>query len=565
MWFIDAFREAPALAVFLTIGLGFLLGKLKFKGFSLGTVTSVLIVGVLVGQMDVNVGGPLKSVSFMLFLFCIGYSVGPQFFSSMKGDGLKEVLFAVVMCVMILGVSWAVAVWMGLDPGQAAGMMAGASTASPVVGAAEDTVSTLSAPAESIKRMLDAIPVCYAMTYVFGTIGAVWLIGYIGPAMMGGLDKVREATRRYEDEHSSSSISADPAFFNAARPVAYRAFVADGEGMKEPRTVEEIERHYASEGRRIIVERMRGADGKAVEATGGMTVSPGATVVISGRREMLVGDNSWLGREVADVELLTFPVEDVPVTIGKHTERMLVSELVTKDYMHGVDVKGLKRDGKFIPPGKDVYVQPGDVLEIVGRKKDVGVASKHLGFADVPSLATDFVFVGLGVLIGGLLGMIAFKVGDVSVSLGTSGGALISGLVFGWLRSKRPVYGAIPKASLWVFNNLGLNMYIAVIGIASGPSFVSSFEAVGPKIFLAGMIVTVVPLFFGLIIAHKVFRFHPAIALGCCAGARKTTAGLGAIQERLGSTVPAIGYTITYAVSNTLLIIFGIVLVLLTA
>ena len=244
---------------------------------------------------------------------------------------------------------------------------------------------------------------------------------------------------------------------------------------------------------------------------------------------------------------------------------MLVSELVTKDYMHGVDVKGLKRDGKFIPPGKDVYVQSGDVLEIVGRKKDVGVASKHLGFADVPSLATDFVFVGLGVLIGGLLGMIAFKVGDVSVSLGTSGGALISGLVFGWLRSKRPVYGAIPKASLWVFNNLGLNMYIAVIGIASGPSFVSSFEAVGPKIFLAGMIVTVVPLFFGLIIAHKVFRFHPAIALGCCAGARKTTAGLGAIQERLGSTVPAIGYTITYAVSNTLLIIFGIVLVLLTA
>lgn len=565
MWFINALREAPALAVFLTIGLGFLLGKLKLKGFSLGTVTSVLIVGVIVGQLDINVGGPLKSVSFMLFLFCIGYSVGPQFFSSLKGDGLKEVMFAVVMCLMILGASWAVAAWMNLDPGQAAGMMAGASTASPVVGAAEDTVNNLNISPDKIKEMLGAIPVCYAMTYVFGTIGAVWLIGYIGPALMGGLDKVRQLTRQYENEHATSSISDNPAFFNAARPVAYRAFKANGTGMTRPYTIAEIEKHYADSGRRIRVERVKGKDGKAIDAVDEMIVNPADTIVISGRREVIVGDNSWLGEEVAAVDLLTFPVEDVPVTIGKHTRKMLVSELVTQDFMHGVDVKDLKRNGKSVPPGKDVYIQPGDALEIVGPKKYVTLASKHLGYADVPSLATDFVFVGFGVLLGGLLGMIAFKLGSVSVSLGTSGGALISGLIFGWLRSKRPVYGSIPKASLWVFNNLGLNMYIAVIGIASGPSFISSFEAVGPKIFLAGIIVTTVPLFIGLILSYKVFRFHPAIALGCCAGARKTTAGLGAIQERLGSTVPAMGYTITYAVSNTLLIIFGILLVMLTA
>ena len=156
------------------------------------------------------------------------------------------------------------------------------------------------------------------------------------------------------------------------------------------------------------------------------------------------------------------------------------------------------------------------------------------------------------------------KIGAVSVSLGASGGALIVGLVMGWLRSRRPVVGAIPKASLWVFNNLGLNMYIAVIGIASGPSFISAFTEVGPKIFVAGLIVTLVPLFLSIIIGHKLFKFHPAVTLGCCAGARKTTACLGAVQERLGSTVPALGYTITYAVSNTLLILYGIVLVLVT-
>lgn len=187
MWFLEVLRHTPSLAVFLTIGLGFWFGKLKYKGFSLGTVTSVLIVGVIVGQLNIEVGGPLKTVSFLLFLFCIGYSVGPQFFRSLRGDGLREVLFAVVVCVLILGVALAVSFWLGLNPGEAAGMMAGASTASPVVGAAEDTVRSLPASSDSISQMVNVIPVCYAMTYVFGTIGAVWLLGYIGPAMMGGL------------------------------------------------------------------------------------------------------------------------------------------------------------------------------------------------------------------------------------------------------------------------------------------------------------------------------------------------------------------------------------------
>ncbi|MDE6825684.1 MAG: aspartate-alanine antiporter, partial [Paramuribaculum sp.] len=123
MWLVETLRHTPSLAVFLTIGLGFLLGKVKVKGIALGTVTSVLIIGVLVGQMDINVGGPLKSVSFLLFLFCIGYSVGPQFFRSLRGEGLKEVLFAVVVCVLILLASIGVAFLFDLNPGQAAGMM----------------------------------------------------------------------------------------------------------------------------------------------------------------------------------------------------------------------------------------------------------------------------------------------------------------------------------------------------------------------------------------------------------------------------------------------------------
>lgn len=566
MWFVEALRHTPALAVFLTIGLGFWLGKLKFKGIALGTVTAVLIVGVLVGQLDIPVGGPLKTVSFLLFLFCIGYSVGPQFFKSLKGEGLKEVLFAVVVCTLILAASIGVAYLFGLNPGQAVGMMAGASTASPVVGAGEDTVNSLSGAPEVIKGMVDAIPVCYAMTYVFGTLGAVWLLGYVGPAMMGGLDKVKSMTHELEKTLSPVTPGSDPSSFNACRPIAFRAFTADGSWISQPRTVAELEAEFQSQGKRITVERIkRISDGEVIKAvTPESIIEKGDTVALAGRREMIVGDHAWLGPEVPGVDLLSFSVEDVDVTVARRFKETTVHELMEQPYMEGVDIKKIVRNDVALNPLGGTTVRHGDVVELVGLKKYLDRASKEIGYADPRTLSTDFVFIGLGILLGGLLGALAVKIGAVSVSLGASGGALIIGLVMGWLRAKRPVAGAIPKASLWVFNNLGLNMYIAVIGIASGPSFISAFTEVGPKIFIAGLIVTLVPLFLSILIGHKLFKFHPAVTLGCCAGARKTTAGLGAVQERLGSTVPALGYTITYAVSNTLLILYGIVLVLVT-
>lgn len=567
MWFVDVLRHTPALAVFLTIGIGFWLGKLKIKGISLGTVTSVLIVGVLVGQLNVDVGGPLKTVSFLLFLFCIGYSVGPQFFKSLRGDGLKEVLFALVVCVLILATAFGVSILFGLNPGQAAGMMAGASTASPVVGAAEDTVNSLAGDPDYIKGMADAIPVCYAMTYVFGTLGAVWLLGYVGPAMMGGLDKVKAMTRELEKTLSPVGSGDDPSSMVACRPVAFRAFKADGPWMDTERTVAALVAEFEKLGIRAIVERVRRvSDGSIADAVGPETViCKGDTVAVASRREMIVGEHPWLGKEVADIELLSFKVEDVDVTVVRKFKETTVHEIVSEPWMDGVDIKQIVRNDVVLNPLGGTTVRPGDIVELVGTRKNIDRAAKHFGYADYRTISTDFVFIGLGILLGGLLGALAIKMGSVSVSLGASGGALVMGLVMGWWRSRRPTFGSIPKASLWVFNNLGLNMYIAVIGIASGPSFVSAFSAVGPKIFVAGLIVTLVPLFLAILIGHKLFKFPPAVTLGCCAGARKTTAGLGAVQERLGSSVPALGYTITYAVSNTVLIIFGIILVILTS
>lgn len=566
MWFVDVLRHTPALAVFLTIGVGFWLGKLKFKGIALGTVTAVLIVGVLVGQLDIPVGGPLKTFAFLLFLFCIGYSVGPQFFRSLRGSGLKQVLFAVIICVLILGSALGVSYWFGLNPGQAVGMMAGASTASPALGAAEDTVNSLSASPEQIKDMVDAIPVCYAMTYMFGTLGAVWLLGYVGPAMMGGIEKVKQQTRELEKTLSPVDSNADPASMVACRPIAFRAFAATGPWMDQPRTIEDLEKAFADKKCRVTVERIKQAsDGAVIDnITPSTPIKKDDIVVIAARREMIVGDHAWFGTEVPGVDLLNFRVDDIDVTVSRKFKKTSVHDLMEQRFMDGVDIKRVVRNGVALNPLGGTEVLPGDIVELIGMRKNIDVAAKQIGYADPKTLSTDFVFVGLGVLLGGIIGALAIKAGAVSISLGASGGALIAGLFMGWWRSKRPTFGQIPKASLWVFNNLGLNLYVAVIGIASGPSFISAFSEVGPKIFLAGIIVTFIPLFLGIIIGHKFFKFPPAVTLGCCAGARKTTAGLGAVQERLGSTLPALGYTVTYAVSNPLLILFAIVLVLLT-
>ncbi len=156
-------------------------------------------------------------------------------------------------------------------------------------------------------------------------------------------------------------------------------------------------------------------------------------------------------------------------------------------------------------------------------------------------------------------------IGGIPVSLSTSGGALIAGLVLGWLRSKHPTFGGIPDSSVWLMNNLGLNMFIAVVGITAAPTFVSGIKEAGWMLFVAGIICTSLPLILGVLIGDKIFRFPPAINLGCCAGARTTTASLGAIQDSIGSSVPALGYTITYAIGNTLLILMGVAVTLICA
>ncbi len=559
----DILREYPTLALFLTIGLGFFIGKIKIGSFQLGSVTSVLLVGVIVGQIDIPMSGPLKMVFFMMFLFSIGYSVGPDFFKSLKGTGLKQALFAVLMSAMCFVSVFVMARIMGYTKGETVGLFSGSETCSALLGVGSEALERLGLPKEALDKELNIIPVCYAVTYIFGTLGTVILVGNLGPRLLGGLEKVRHQTFELEQKLNAGDHSDDPAYANALSTIAYRSYKVDNPFFNEPQSVRSIEKHLAKKGLEVYIDRVL-HNGEIKAPRHDDQVYQGDEIVVCGQREYMIHIEDYLGKETANVKLLSYPLERVGVLVTKKDFiDTPISELRRKKFMHGVVIRDAKRDGQPLEISGETTFKKGDKLTVLGRTERVRRVTPHMGHVDRPSIQSDLMFVGLAIFIGGLFGAISIWIGSIPVSFGTSGGSLVAGLVFGWLRSKRPTYGHISPGALWIMNNLGLNVFIAVVGIEAAPSFVAGIKAVGPMLFVVGAITTLIPLCFGLFLGHKIFKFNPAITLGCCCGTRTCTAALGAVQTTLGSTLPAIGYTVTYAVSNILLIVWGLLTVML--
>lgn len=555
-------RDYPTLALFLTVGLGFLIGRVKIGSFSLGSVTACLLVGVAVGQLNIPMSGPLKQVFFMLFLFSIGYSVGPDFFKSLRGGGAKQALFAVLMSSMCCAVTLVIALIMKYSKGETIGLFSGSQTCSSLLGVGGEAIGRLGLSQEALKKQMDIIPVCYAVTYIFGTLGTVIILGNFGAKLLGGTEKVKRQTAELEKELNSSDSSKGPGYLNANVQVAYRAYRADDVYFITPRSIRETEKYLHAIGVDVYIDHIR-HNGEIFAPRYDDIISKGDEIVVCGRSEYIIHVEQYIGEELADTELLDYPLERTPVLVTKKDFIGIpLHELRKRKYLHGVVIRDAVRDGKDILIEGDTKFQKGDKLRLVGRPVQIRKACKRIGHADRPSVQSDLMFVGLALFIGGLFGAMSIWIGSIPVSFGTSGGALVAGLVFGWLRSKRPTFGYIPPSAVWLMNNLGLNVFVSVVGIEAAPSFVAGLKSVGPMLFVAGAIGTSIPVLFGLWLGHKVFKFNPAITLGCTAGTRTCTAALGAVQDSLGSTTPAIGYAVTYAVSNILLIIWGLVTVM---
>ncbi|HEY2920046.1 MAG TPA: aspartate-alanine antiporter [Candidatus Binatia bacterium] len=558
-WFFATLRTYPEIAIFLALALGYYFGKFTFKGIGLGAVTATLLAGVIIGQIGITISPPLKSTVFLMFLFAVGYAVGPQFVRGVAKDGLPQAIFSAVQCVFSLAIPVVIAKMAGYDLGYAAGLYAGSQTISASMGLATDAINRLGLAADQTKALLDGIPVAYAVTYMFGTVGSAIVIALLGPALLR-ID-LPVACKEYEEkEGGTKELGGAGSAWHRWELRAYRVQLGGrAVGLRA------AEAEALVPDARVFVLRIR-RNGTIEEATADTVLREGDAVAVVGPREVLVKLIGEGAKEVDDPELLNVPVEGVDVYVtSKDVDGKTLVELAQRPSARGVFLRKITRGAvaTSIPILPNTKIYRGDILTLVGRTQDTTAATKLLGVVDRATDVADVAFIGAAIVLGALLGALVFNVKGVPLTLSTAGGALVMGIVGGWLRSVRPFFGRIPTPTVWFMNSVGLNIFIAIVGISAGPGFINGLKTQGIGLFLWGAVATTIPLVLGMFIAKYLFRFHDALTLGIISGSRTTTASLGLVCDIAKSQVPALGYTVTYAVGNTLLTIWGMVVIML--
>jgi putative transport protein len=554
-YFVKALQQHPELAVFLVLALGFFIGRLKIGSFSLGTVVGTLLAGVVVGQLAIKIPDIVKAIFFDLFLFTTGYKVGPQFFRGLKKDALPQFAVTLVLCVTCLIAAFTASKLIGYDVGTAAGLLAGAFTESTVIGTASDAINRLNIPGPEKMRLINNIPVAYAISYLVGTGFVVWFLSNLGPRLM-------RVNLKEEAEKLQAQISGreepEAGEQSAFQRFGVRAYRVTNENLLN-KTIAEIE--AMSKDMRVFISRVR-HEGVIIEPEPATVIHRGDVITVTARTEVLIARGTVIGTEVEDKALLDFPHEVLDVVI---TNKALIGktlrELAAFDFARGVFLQNLMRVGESMPYTPETIVDRGDVMRLVGPRRDVERAALKLGYADRPSSATDMIFVGTGIVLGGLVGLLSITVGGLPITLTASGGALIMGLVFGWLRSVRPTFGRIPEAAMWVFDTVGLTTFMAVVGLGAGPSFIAGIQKSGISLIFVGLLVAVLPHITAIVFGRYILKMNPLILLGACSGAGTVTAALRALQDEAHSKLPVLGYTVPYAIGNILLTAWGPVLV----
>jgi putative transport protein len=557
VWVEQFLVTYPELAVFLAISLGYLIGGIKLGGFCLGPVTGSLFAGILIGQFaDVPIAAMAKSFVFLLFLFGIGYSVGPQFLQALKRDGLKPVLLAVVVCVTGLLAAIAVAKTLDLDPGFAAGLLSGSLTESPAMGTASEAINALPLPEADRARFVAHIAVADTVCYIFGALGVILFCSVAGPRLLG-IDLTAEALKLERELGMTRTAAGVSSAWHRFELRAYRiAENAPIVGVSMIAAETRFPEH------RLFIQRLR-RESAILEPSPEVLINPGDVVAVSGAREALIEVLGPRAEEVEDRTLLDIPVSvaDVLLTSPEIAGRS-VKDLARQSWARSLYLRGITRGENDIPLAPGVTVERGDIVRLVGPEAVVSRAAKEIGVIVAATTTTDFFVLGLAIFLGGLAGvLVAFPIGDMRISLSTSVGTLLAGLLVGHLRTRFPLFGRIPDAAVSLMTALGLAAFVAMIGLHAGPVFISAVAEAGIGLLLGGVVVTLTPMIVGLYFGRYVLRMNPVLLLGGLTGAQTMTAGMAAVQERSGSTVAVLGYTPAVPIGHVLLTTWGTVIV----
>jgi aspartate-alanine antiporter len=553
------FTAAPLAAIALAVALGYLFGKFRIGTFVLGPVAATLLVAIALGQLGVKISGDVKTLAFALFIYALGYMIGPQFVSSLGRSTLKQVHITVLSSVVVVLTVWALAKGFGLDKGTAAGVLAGGATESAAIGTASDALASQPLSQEEIARMTSNIGVAYAITYLFGTFTVIFFASTLAPKLLG-ID-IAQASRDYERELSGGVAEMPSGQFKALPAVVARVYQINSRSGGHK--VRELEREIDG----IVIEQVvRGATALAVQPD--LKLQPGDRVAVAGKRGQVIGRiEEVLGPESADSSGLDLIGETREVVVtSKKIAGHTIGELkaaIDPNAQRGVFVSALTRLNQPLPLADNTKVAIGDVAKLAGVRPDVERAVKLVGYPTPPADKTDFLYLGLGLTFGFALGKLGVRFGGSLLGLGTGGGCLIAGLLFGWLRARRPTFGQLPAAAAMYLKDFGLAVFVACIGLATGPEALKQIIRYGVALPVAGIAVALVPGLFCLYYGKYVLKMNPVVLIGALCGRQASTPAINAVTLAAGNNTPVLGYTVPYTVANILLTLAGPVVVLI--
>jgi aspartate-alanine antiporter len=553
------FTASPIVALFLCLAIGYALGKIRIGRFRLGGMPGTLFAAILLGQVGVEVDDNIKTMFFALFIYSLGYVSGPQFFRSLGRSTLDQVHLAVFSSVVIFVTVWCLAQVLDLDKGTAAGLLAGSTTESASVGTAGETLTHMAIDDELKDSLVANITVTYAITYLFGFTLVVFFTSAIAPRLLG-ID-LKNAAREYERALGGTDAELEPGQEAALRPVLVRVYrVTNPEAIGT--TLGSFAEHY---GEGVHIQQLA-RRGRQQHLSDDLTLKKWDRVTLVGMRDVIVPAGKFLGDETAQVEGLEFVGEsrDVVVTHERLIGTTLrdARKLVDPELHRGVFATHLSRLGRDIEIRPLTRLQAGDMLTLYGPAENVEKSARAIGYTVDQGHGVDYIYLGLGIIVGILIGMITVPIAGASVALHTGGGCLISGLLFGWLRSKRPWFGSLPTPTAIHLRDFGLAMFIASVGLAAGPEAAEVLREQGIILPILAIALVSVTLLASLYYAKLVLKMEPVVICGALAGILTCTPALNAIVAEAGSESPVIGYTVPYAIANVLLTLLGPVIVL---
>ncbi len=550
-WLQGELKHSPEILLFLSLAIGFWIGQLQFGKFQFGGVAGSLLVAVGLSLLGVPVDNGVKAILFALFIYAVGFESGPQFFKSLGPQSIKEILLAVFMAVCGLITVLIMAKLFNLDKGLAAGLAAGGMTQSAIIGTAGDAISRLDLPLAEIQKLQANVAIGYAVTYIFGSLGAIIICVNLLPKFMGR--EIHDDALKAQSERLKGAFELAPGQELAMPEIVGRIYkVKQASGL----SIAELESVQPS----ITLERLKRKD-QLIDVSPELVLQTDDILVV-GRRASIVSIADQIGTELQSSQGMEMVMDtsDVILRNSKYINRTLGDiKSNTPEYLkHGIYVLSIKRNNETQVLSDETILKQGDVITVYGTRSDLDRLVKEAGKALPESLKTDWIFHGAGLVVGLLIGLFVIRIGDVPLTLGAGGGALLSGLLFGWLRSRNQVHGNMPLAASQLLKDLGLAGFVAAVGLQSGLQAIQTIKESGLSLFMIGVVVTIVPLILSMLFARYVLRYdNVAVMAGALSGSRSANPAFGGVLDKAGNSIPTVPFAITYALANVFLTLLG--------